>query len=390
MREFDFVIAGAGGAGLGLTYAMLDSPLKDCSILLIDRDAKQHNDRTWCFWGDPYTPFAWLARHSWQKLSVRSEGNARTFDLTAGGSRGQRYWMVSGLDYYQAIREKLVQRPNVQWVAGSVERIWDEPNRALVMVDGETIAARYVFDSILRPHELDIDPQRHHFLRQHFMGWEIETPRPAFDPACATWFDFSTPQQADLRFFYVLPFSETRALVEYTIFSPQLLEKEQYQATLKAYIHNQLGVETYSVQAEETGWIPMSDFPFARRAGERILNIGTKGGLVKPSTGYAFQRMQQDARAIVASLVKNGHPFEIRRAPGRYRLYDSLLLQILYRQGASMKPIFMRLFARNPISRIFHFLDEDATLFQDLSLIATLPPWPFLKALFKTKLLREI
>jgi lycopene beta-cyclase len=387
MQAYDFVIAGGGGAGLGLASALLDSPLKDCSILIVDRDRKQHNDRTWCFWGDTQTPFAWLARHSWAQLEVRGEDFQRAFDLSAAG---WRYWMVSGLDYYQAMRARFAQHPNVQWVEGTVDSIREEGDRALVRVNGQEVAARWVFDSTLHPGELKIDPKRHHFIKQHFLGWEIETSQPVFDPACATWFDFTAPQMEGLHFFYVLPFSETRALVEYTIFSANLLEKAEYEAELKKYIQGRFGLDDYRILSEEYNWIPMSDYPFTRRAGAHILNIGTKGGLVKPSTGFAFHRMQRDAQAIVASLVKNGHPFEIQPAPGRYRFYDSLLLQILFRQGGLMKPIFLRLFARNPIERVLHFLGEDASLPQDLALIASLPPAPFLRALVRVKLLHLI
>jgi lycopene beta-cyclase len=118
--------------------------------------------------------------------------------------------------------------------------------------------------------------------------------------------------------------------------------------------------------------------------------IGTRGGLVKPSTGYAFLRMQHDSAAIVHSLVNYGHPFMVPRVPARYRLYDSLMLQLMYRQGSRMKSIFLRLFQKNEIQDIFRFLDETAPPGENLRLIRTLPSAPFLKALFKVKLLRKV
>jgi lycopene beta-cyclase len=358
--------------------------------LLVDRDSKQHNDRTWCFWGSPQTPFVDIARHSWQKIAIRDGDFERIFPLGGDDTPGWRYWMVRGIDYYDHARARLRNHPNVEFRLGSVEAFQEEAQRVLVTVDGETLAARWVFDSIIRPGDLELDPARQHVLKQHFTGWEIETPHPVFDPSTATMFDFTTPQKDDLRFFYVLPFSETRALVEYTIFSPALLPDEEYDAALRAFIRGRLGIEQYTVDFVEHNWIPMTDYPFARRAGARIMNIGTKGGLVKPSTGYAFKRMQRDALAIVASLVQYGNPFQIARSPRRYWFYDRLLLQILYRQGQKMKPIFVQLFARNPIARIFHFLDEDAAPGQDLALIASLPPWPFLKALLRVMILKKI
>jgi len=56
---------------------------------------------------------------------------------------------------------------------------------------------------------------RYHDLLQHFIGWEISTPQPAFSPQAATFLDFRTPQGVAMRFFYVLPFMAHRALVEY-------------------------------------------------------------------------------------------------------------------------------------------------------------------------------
>ena len=390
MDKVNYLIAGGGGAGLGLAYALIASPLKDASIVIVDRDSKNQNDRTWCFWGGPDAPFAHIAAHSWQKIAVRSEGFERVFDLASEGESGWRYWMVRGIDFYRHTRAALERMPNVRFIQGSVDCLEERADEVVAHVGDQAISARWAFDSIIRPGEISIDSSRYHNLKQHFLGWEIEAEQPVFQPDVATMFDFSTPQHDDLRFMYVLPFSETRALVEYTIFSAQLLERDQYAAELRGYITRRLGIQSYTVHAEEQGSIPMTDYPFARRVGERILNIGTKGGLVKPSTGYAFQRMQEDARAVVRSLVRHGHPFEGRSAPARYRFYDTLLLQILTREGSQMKPIFVQLFARNPIMRVFHFLNEDAPFRQDLALIASLPPWPFLRALARVKLLRKI
>ncbi|MDA9638819.1 lycopene cyclase, partial [bacterium] len=49
--KYDFIIAGAGCSGLSLLYKILQTPsLQNKSILVIDKDQKKNNDRTWCFW----------------------------------------------------------------------------------------------------------------------------------------------------------------------------------------------------------------------------------------------------------------------------------------------------------------------------------------------------
>ena len=73
--EFDLIIIGAGCAGLslGTRLASLDSQAP--KTLLLESRVAYDNDRTWCFWGDAHTPFATLARHSWQRLSQRGQSS---------------------------------------------------------------------------------------------------------------------------------------------------------------------------------------------------------------------------------------------------------------------------------------------------------------------------
>ena len=83
--------------------------------------------------------------------------------------------------------------------------------------DTQMLNARYAFDSRLRPGDI-LQRRRCNYLKQHFLGWEVETANPVFDPQVVTLFDLRTPQREGITFFYTLPFSCTRALVEYTLF----------------------------------------------------------------------------------------------------------------------------------------------------------------------------
>jgi len=50
-KVYDYIIAGGGCAGLSLVMRMLKEPqLSTKKILIIDKDSKQLNDRTWCYW----------------------------------------------------------------------------------------------------------------------------------------------------------------------------------------------------------------------------------------------------------------------------------------------------------------------------------------------------
>jgi lycopene beta-cyclase len=178
--------------------------------------------------------------------------------------------------------------------------------------------------------------------------------------------------------------------VEYTLFSQDLLKPNEYDRAISEYIEQVLKIPKYRIESVENGTIPMTDRPFRRKQGERILAIGTKGGIVKPSSGYAFLRMQKDAAEIVRSLETYGDPFRIPSSPWRYRFYDTLMLQVMKNQGDQMKDIFTQLFQNNAIQNVFRFLDEEAPLRENIGILASLPPEPFIKALIKVKLLRKV
>ena len=73
---------------------------------------------------------------------------------------------------------------------------------------------------------------------------------------------------------------------------------------------------------------------------------------------------------------------------GRFGLHDSILLNVMLHHPDDLKPIFTIMFQNNPIQRIFRFLDETATFPEEVRFITSLPPWRFLQALFRLKVLR--
>lgn len=374
--DYDVIIVGAGLSGLSLACQLVRSPWQDRSILLVDKATRERDDRTWCYWTGAPTMFDGAVTRTWDRLRVAGTGFERALDL---GDR--RYKMIRGADFYRHARALLAARDNVTLAQGVVERIEDGPACARVTIDGQTVSATWVFDSRFLLAELGRDDARYHTLKLHFKGWEIETPEPVFDPGMPTLFDFRTPQAGEVRFFYVLPITDRRALVEYTLFAPRVLPRRDYEESLRHYLRSTLGITGFRVLREEGGVIPATDRPFPRRAGKHIMNIGTRGGRVKPSTGYAFMRVQQDSAAIVASLVRHGHPFDVPADSRRYRLYDSILLDIMCRRGGEIAPIFVAMFARNPIERVLRFLDEIGSARENLLLIGTLPPRLFLESI---------
>lgn len=375
-KTFDFIFAGGGAAGLSLACHLLRSPLRDAPILIIDKDDEDQLHRNWGFWTRGSTFFDPTPDTTWRTLRFESEDATRDLDLGE-----YSYTLVRGRDFYRFAKADLATRPNVTFVQGVVDDIGDGEDAATVTAGGATYRGKWVFDSLLSRSDLRRIPPQYHQLKMHFKGWEIETPAPAFDTSAATLFDFRTPQNGMMRFFYVMPFAPNRALIEYTIFSARVLPQQEYEAALRDYIEQVRGIRDYRIVEEENGAVPITDFPFPRKEGRRIMAIGAKAGRVKPSTGYSMMRVQRDAEAIVQSLAQHGHPFDVPDDSAWYRLLDRVMLEIMQENGESLAPIFTAMFTRNPAPRILHFLDEQATPAEQAALIASLPAGEFVRAL---------
>ena len=376
--EFDYLIVGGGAAGLSLAYHLAQEPrLASRRVLLIEPDTKDQNDRTWSFWSDAPTPFDGIVAHEWHRLAFRSPGFERVFDL---GS--YRYQTINGLDYYRFVRQALADKPQFSQVQATVELLENTPVGVRAITSAGVFTARYAFDS--RPPNLAQlrQPEKHRYLLQHFVGWEVETDTAVFDPTTVEFMDFRGAQHREARFIYVLPFSPHKALVEYTLFSENPLPKAEYEAAIREYLGTTLKLENYRVVAEEVGAIPMTDHPLPARTGAHIINLGTRGGRAKPSTGYAFKRIQQHSARLVEALAQTGAP--PTNATGdqwQFRLFDTLLLDIMQRRGETTRDIFRQLFERNPVERIFRFLDETTSWADNLRVMNSVTPGPFIRSI---------
>lgn len=377
--RYDFVIAGGGLAGLSLACRLAESAaFAQRSILIVDQDAKVRNDRTFSFWSNAPGPFDAAICRSWDHLRVAGPEGALDLELA-----DYNYHTIRGLDFYRHAHQRLAQHGNATFLRGHIEHIVDGPDAATVTVDGQAIAASWVFDSRPPRQMAQTRHGRHTHLKLHFRGWEIETPSAAFDPAVATFMDFRTPQDGAVRFFYVLPFADNRALVEYTLFTQARLTHAETERAMAAYLHQVLGVADFRIVAEEGGCLPITDAPFARQLGQRVLAIGVNGGRIKPSTGYAFSRVQADSEAIVQSLLAHGHPFALPAGPARFGWLDAVMLRVMRDHSEAIAPAFSALFARNPMARILRFLDEQATPWDIVQIMASLPAQLFVATALK-------
>lgn len=375
---YNYIIAGGGCAGLSLAYRLqrLSHPFR---LLLIDQERKEKNDRTWCFWHTDQPPCEELISHRWSHAIVRSEATEIVRDISP-----YQYCMIRGADFYRHINAALDSDPRITRLYGLVDAIVDSDEHVAVTVDNQTYRGQLLFDSTFEPRKLAATIPPKELLLQHFFGQFIECDKPIFDPTTATLFDFRTTNTAEMQFIYLLPFSATRALIEHTVFSPRPYPEEYYRNELARYATKHLPRTAYRVIEEERGIIPMTAHHFPRRLGRRVVAIGTKGGRVKPSTGFAFLRIQRDAEQIARLLEQSdGALPRLPRDRLLYRLMDAMMIEVMRRHPDRAQTLFVRLFARNPIQRVFALLDEELSLGGTLRLMATMPWGLFCAALLR-------
>jgi len=182
MQNYDYIITGSGASGLMLAYRMAkDSFFDNASILIIDKEKKTSNDRTWCFWENGEGEWDELLHKSWDKILFDSNIYKNTIPL-------QSYAFTSILDTAEGV-----------FVETSIGQY-----RAVKLLNSVDFDQKYT-----RQEEYPV-------LLQHFTGWFIETKINYFDDSVATFMDFTVDQKRNTRFMYVLPISPNKALFEYT------------------------------------------------------------------------------------------------------------------------------------------------------------------------------
>jgi lycopene beta-cyclase len=374
MLKYDYIILGTGAAGLSLLMRMIRSAnFNDKKILLIDKEPKNRNDRTWCFWENKPGFFEDIVYNRWDRLSFFSNAFSGDLDMPP-----YQYKMIRGIDFYAYCFDKIARHSNIDIVYGEVRSVLSEEDHITIHLDNQELncAPAKIFNSIYRPSDISNGNLQ---LLQHFKGWMIDSDNALFDPRHATLMDFRIHQQYGTSFMYVLPTSANRALVEYTLFTPKTLETEQYDTELRDYVHSVLKIKNFTITEEEFGIIPMTNakFKFFQNG---MYNIGIAGGQTKASTGYTFQFIQKQSELIMDCLNRNKPLSGIPDTSRRFHFYDSVLLQLLVSKKLSGEQIFSRMFQRNRASLIFKFLDNETSLAEEVRLISTLQTVPFLKA----------
>lgn len=373
MKTHDYIICGGGMSGLSTAYYLVNSSLRNKSILIIEPSDKNQNDRTWAFWEQGEGAFESIIYRSWSKLNFfNTKGKHKLLDTAA-----YNYKVIRGIDFYNFARQELSKHPNVTWRKDTVTEIKDEETKVSVRVSsGDVLTAEFVFDST---YKLNLKRPENYNLLQHFKGTVIETKEDFFDPEIPDMMNFGVEQKNDeCRFVYILPFDKKTALIEYTLFSDNLLTPDQYNTELFGYIEKELKLSNYKIIEDEFGVIPMSDEPTEEFPSPRVIRIGTAGGYTNPATGYTFTNTQERLQEIIRQLESTGSP-KIKTSwwQKRHLLYASVLLNVLKNKRYPIGDVFGQMYERNSTETVFRFLDGKTNFLEELRIMYSTPIYHF-------------
>ncbi|MEX0723592.1 MAG: lycopene cyclase family protein [Gracilimonas sp.] len=377
--KYDIIIAGGGLSGLSLAWYLANGGYKG-EVLVVDSTFAPTNDKTWCFWTKKEPPFKEVIYKKWKKTWVSVLDYSTFRYLNEYG-----YYCIRSGDFREYVLRELRKHKNFDLLEDNILDLSSNKNKAVLLTKGgDSYLANYIFQSVLKPKNLD-PSQIKYPLIQHFLGWEIEVLEPAFDPETFTIMDFDNEFSPGVGFMYVLPFTHNKALFEFTAFSDEVLEKKTYKKKIRHYLYHQYGLdkEHYEIKRREYGEVPMEDRPHLPVYENSIFNLGSVGGMTKPSTGYTFTRIQNYTQKVAQNLIQGFEPLPPKPSKFKYRYYDQLLLHILSKSTEDSLRVFHSLFKKNSLDDILRFLGEESSFRQDLKIMSSVPYIPFFKAISK-------
>jgi len=353
MKEFDYVIIGGGCAGLSLAYELeINHKLKNKSLAIIENRKEYKRDKTWSFWKVNNHNFEDCVIKSWNNFTINI--NQSTHELN---SNKFPYQSIDSGKFYEKINSKLSLNSNISFF-----KDLNEINSTNSVI----------FNSIFKG---DLNKSEYW---QHFQGIEIETTKNIFDDEIFNLMDFNCDQRNDVHFFYTLPFSKKKALIETTWLSD--LEDQSimdYDLQLENYIKNNLGIKNYKINFTEKGAIPLF-YPSAEKD-NNIINIGSAGGMTRLSTGYTFLNIQEHSKYLRKNLEKITLKKKYHLGK-KYEFLDKVFLKVLKDNPEKMPDVFYRMF-QNSANTVIKFLSNKSNIFEDLKIIGKMPKIIFLRAL---------
>ena len=359
--ETDVIVLGGGCAGLSLASRMAAMP-GGPRMLVVESRREYQEDRTWCGWR--------LGPHYFDDCVVR---HWHSWQVTGGARHRQTserypYEMVSAGLFYDKACRSVASSDQVTLLTGAdvLEVEEREQTVAVRLCDGTVHAAPWVIDT--RPKRC---PLSWPWIWQNFVGLVVEFDKEQTSVLgdIPTLMNFQPEEGHVAQFVYVLPFSATQYLVEWTRLSTKEGQLPAIESKLRAWL-DAVSSQWKPIR-RECGSLPMA-VPEKEPKSARVVVAGMRGGSMRASSGYAFHAIQRWADDCAGSLAAGGPPLP----PVRSRLLEALdasFLSVLQKEPGAARELFAALFAQCPAEPLVRFLAGHPEVGDYWQVIASLP-----------------
>jgi lycopene beta-cyclase len=359
--NIDIAIIGGGSAGITLA-----SKLSNCSAAVVEPRTPAERECSWALWAD---------HHQQKKFATAIEGSWRQWRLidyhteVLHSSDLYRYTSLSSAKYMTQCENNL--DPSVVLVRAAAEDIVGTGKGGSFTVGSQHYKAAQLYDS--RPPKM-VEPG----LKQHFLGWEIRTKYAIDKPEIATLMDFRVDQSRGLHFIYMLPFSDRRLLIESTMISSHLEDKEWYRQAIKQWLQDR-NIEIEEKLREEAGIIPMQTvIPIDND----IASIGAASGAIRLSSGYAFTGIQTQIDQLAQRISLGNYTVPTPISPTLIRM-DKIYNRVLMAQPELGVTMMMRTAQALDADGFARFMLGYASVLDWARVILAMPKMAFIKQVLR-------
>lgn len=351
-----------GGGCAAFSFARLSNLLPNYRFnLFVGENRNKQKDHFWGFWKNNFNDEAFInANHTWTKWAIQTKNSQLILE-----SEKHPYCVIKRQKWLDLCKRKCKNKK----IKIFENDVYEKSGK--LFTHDQKIEGDLIFDS--RP---PIIPDN--ILLQHFVGFVINSKKDVFDEKTVILMDFRCDQSKGLHFIYLLPFSKRKALVESTMFSKKIANKEFYSNAILKYLKRYFKLDEFTKSNHEKGVIPMH---YISQNSEGIYNIGTRGGAVRPSSGYAFTFIQKQVFQIVSQLI-NGRTVSTNIHKKIDLFLDNIFINVINEFPLLAPKIFSSLAKTLNGDEWAKFMSGNSTLLTTCKIILSMPKLPFIKSFF--------
>jgi lycopene beta-cyclase len=369
MREissYDYAFLGSG-ASTCIHLLSHGDYFKNKKVLILEKAAAFDQQKTFCSFVSDQNISA-FATKSWSRWWVTTSNG---LELREG--RKSCYQYVSAKYFFESFQEKVQSWSSLNIRFGQeVQSLKALAQGFEIKTDKTSFVSDFIFDSRMPQGLKKSDP-----LLQHFLGLEysFEKAHPFKEPVIM---DLDSEYDSGLKFFYLIPTSETELLVEITYFDRSRRSEADYQREVEAYLLKKI-LKPIKTIRKEFGCIPLIEVDNQINEASYVA-LGARAGNLRPSTGYSFARSER----LSAKELK---PRKVHLSPRwKFLLWmDRVLLCLFDDRQFKMADFFKSFWARLSPDTAASFLGPEPSLISILVVVLRMPKLILIKTALKTR-----